>query len=116
MNEQTDEKLFMIAATYISAKVFLPYVFALTELYDLKIKGQKSAQTKTIECANHVEKYVKALEKDLKGMGIDLSIADNEVINAANIIFEILRLESDDQRRIVGLLNKLNREKELQIA
>lgn len=115
MNEQTEDKRFYIAATYISAKVFLPYVIALTELYDLKIKGQKSAQTKTIECANHVSKYVACLEKDLKGLGINLDIAGNEIENAANIIFEILRMDSEQQRRICGLINKMEREKTFHI-
>lgn len=114
--EKLRERFHYCAGVYISGKIFSEYAFGLSELFELGIKGEKSKQTKTTEICNNVTKYINFIAVDLKRIGVDLRTPDNEVDKLEEIIHAVLQLDETDQKRILGLINKIKKEKNLQVA
>lgn len=108
-HEKLTERFHYTAGAYIAGKIFSEYSFGLSELFILRIKGEKTKQTKTTEACNHVTKYINFIAEDLKRIEIDLEKPDGEVDRLEEIIHAMLQLEEEDQKRVLGLINKIKK-------
>lgn len=110
-NEKLLERFQYCTGSFISGKIFAEYSFGLSELFDLTVKGEKTKQTRTIESMQNVTKYVNFISHDLIRVGCDLGITQEQVDNIENIIHDIVSLDESDQKRVMGLVKKIKREK-----
>lgn len=108
-NEKLNERFHYCAGAFLSGKIFAEYSFGLSELFDVETKGEKTKQTKTIEATNHISKYINFIGQDLIRIGIDLNKSQEQINNLENILYEVVSLDEDKQRRVMGLINKLKK-------
>lgn len=109
--EKLRERFHYTSGTYIAGKIFAEYAFGLSELFTLGIKGEKTKETKTNDAVNHVTKYINFIAEDLKRIGIDVDVCDNEVNKLEEVIHAVLLLEEEDQKRVMGLIKKIKQQK-----
>jgi hypothetical protein len=107
--EKLRERFHYTAGAYISGKIFAEYAFGLSELFELSMRGEKTKQTKTREACDHVAKYINFIAVDLKRIGVDLKTPDGEVDKLEEIIHATLQLNEVNQKRILGLINKIKK-------
>lgn len=110
-NEKLQERFHYCAGAFLSGKIFSEYAFGLSELFDLSEKGEKTKQTKTVEATNHVSKYINFIGQDLIRIGVDLNKSEEQINNLENILYEVVALSETDQRRVMGLINRIKKEK-----
>lgn len=111
--KELQNRFHLMAGTYLSGKIFSEYCFGLKEIVSSKIKGQVTTANRLFEIEAKVIKVINLMADDLKRIGCDLGIADDEIERLETIIYEIIKLDEGKQKRVLGLVKKLQREEEL---
>lgn len=101
-----------MAGTYIAGKMFAEYCFIYRDTIDKSVKGQTTIHNRTLEAEEKATKAVNLLGNELKGIGCELSITDNEVDNLEQIIYAVLELDEVNQKRVMGLIKKIKAQDE----
>lgn len=109
MPEYTElqNKFHMISGTYIAGQIFLEYAFVMKDIFDVKVKGETTKKNRLIEAESKVTKVVNMFAEELKRIGCDLKITQNEINNLQETLYAILQLEENDQKRVMGLIKKI---------
>lgn len=114
--EEAQNKFHMIAGTLIASQIFVEYSHFLKEIYDTKIKGERTKLNRLIEAEAAMNRLVKYLKQDLIAIGCDLNITQNEIDKLEQTFYDVLTLSETDQKRVQGLINRIKKEKNLQVA
>jgi hypothetical protein len=114
--EETQNIFHYKMGTYLSATIFLEYSLFLKETIDTSIKGNTTRKNRLIEAEAAVNRLVKYLREDLIAIGCDMGICQDEITKLETLFYDVLSLSETDQNRVRGLITKLNREKQLQLA
>lgn len=107
---ELQNKFHLISGTYIAGQIFLEYALILKDCFDLNIKGETTKRNRLIESEAAVNKVCKIQADDLKSIGCDLKITHNEIDNLQKVLYAVLQLDEVKQKRVMSLINKLNRE------
>lgn len=113
---ELQQKFHMISGTHIAGKIFLEYAFFLKDMYSHKIKGETKKINRLVEAEAKVLRVVDLLSADLQSIGCDLKLAENEIDNLQQVLYAVLQLNEVNQKRVMGLMNKLKKEEEYVIA
>ena len=110
-------KFHALAGTHISAKIFLEYCDFLKGEYNPKeVKGDRTRLNRLIEAEASIKRIIKYLSDDLQAIGVDLNISQQQVNGIESTFYEVLSLEEPDQLRVMGLIKKLKKERNLEVA
>lgn len=107
------QKFHLIAGTLLSAKIFSEYAFLLEDEYKHSIKGETTKKNRIIEAMAKTERLISVLSNDLKNIGIEIGSIDEQVENLEKVLYAVLTLSDEDQNRVMGLINKIKKQKEL---
>lgn len=114
---EPDLKFHTIAGCYLASKIFLEYADILKYEYNPKeVRGDRTKLNRLIEAEAAVKRISKYLGEDLQSIGIDLGITQQQVNGIEATFYEVLSLEEPDQLRVMGLIRKLKKERNLEIA
>lgn len=107
--QKLKSKFHLIQGTHIAGKIFTEYAFLLKEEYDVKIKGERTKLNRVIEAEADVIKVINILQADLLAIGIKLDVTEAEIENLETILYSVLTLNEVNQKRVMGLINKLKK-------
>lgn len=107
--EKTKNLFHLIAGTYISGKIFSEYSCLIKHEIDCTKKGQQTIVNRVLEAEVSATKAVNILGEQLKSIGCDLRITEDEVTNLENLIYEVCTLDEVQQKRVLGLIQKIKR-------
>lgn len=110
---KAQERFHLIAGTLLSGKIFTEYGFLLKDDYDTKVKGETTKLNRLTEAMAKTEKIINILQADLIAIGCDLGIAEKEVENIETVIYAIVKLSPENQKRVLGLVKKIEQHEEL---
>lgn len=108
--KKLQEKFHYMSGTYIAGKIFAEYAFGLKEFFNHKVKGDTTRFNRANEAESKAVKLINLLSEDLKKIGCDLSITDNEVDNLEGLIHAHLQLNEVNQKRVMNLITKLKKQ------
>lgn len=114
--EELQNKFHYISGTMIAGQIFLEYALFLKETYSHRVKGDTTRLNRLIESEAKVNKLVNYLKQDLISIGCDLDITQQEIDKIEQTFYDVLSLSEQDQKRVQGLINKIKREKNLELA
>jgi hypothetical protein len=109
--EKLKQKFHLATGTYIAGKIFTEYTFLLKDELNNGIRGEKTLKNRLIESDAKAIKVINILAEQLKAIGLDLSIPETQVEGIEDAFYKFLQLEEFDQKRVLGLINKIQKEK-----
>ena len=109
---ELQQKFHAMMGTWLAAKIFAEYSLIYRSFIDMKVKGQTTIHNRTLEAENRACLVVDLLGVELKKIGCDLDIAEEQMIELETTIHSHLQLNEINQKRVMGLINKLKKEQE----